>query len=141
MAAASLSQYDGITAGSRHNYGGGGGNALCLRNAAGAQGGHRQGGQDSNDYVVPLRRSHANYNQLPSRNNIFRAKDNWIVPCAKCKYAKSCFMEAGVADCPSGYHKMYTGYLYGQHIHHTGSQNRICLDKNPADNDCELAPR
>ena len=58
--------------------------------------------------VVPIRREHANYNSLPSRNNIFRARDNWVVPCAKCKYAKSYFMESAVPECPSGYHKMYT---------------------------------
>ena len=113
---------------------------MCLKNAAGAQGGVRQSHQDSNDMIVPLRRSHAGYNQIPSRNNIFRAKDNWIIPCAKCKYAKSCFEEAGVAECPSGFHKMYTGYLFGGHQSHSGNNNRICIDKNPANDDCEGCP-
>ena len=66
---------------------------MCLKNAGGAQGGHRQGGQDSNDYIVPLRHSHTDYNNLPSRNNILRSRHDWIIPCAKCKYAKSCFEE------------------------------------------------
>ena len=131
---------DGVTAGSRHNYRGGGGNSMCLKNAAGAQGGHRQGGQGSNDMIVPLRISHTEYNQLPSRNNLLRARNNWITPCAKCKYAKSCFEEAGVAECPSGYHKMYTGWLFGGHTGHSGNNNRICVDKNPANNDCEGCP-
>ena len=127
----------GIMYGSRHNYNGGGDTNLCLKDAAGDQGGVRQGGQDSNDFVVPVRRDHANYNNLPSRNNILRARDNWIVPCAKCKYAKSCFEEAGVAECPSGYHMMYTGWLFGAHQSHHGNNDRVCIDKNPANNDCE----
>ena len=57
------------------------------------------------------------------------------MPCAKCKYAKSCFEEAGVAECPSGYHKMYTGYLFGGHQGHHGNNDRICIDKNPANDD------
>ena len=132
---------DGVACGSRHNYAGSAGNQMCLKNAAGAQGGVRQGGQNSNDMVVPLRRSHAGYNGLPSRNNLLRSRDDRIIPCAKCKYAKSCFMEAGVAECPSGYHKMYTGYLFGGHQGHHGSNDRICIDKNPADNDCEVYPQ
>ena len=128
---------DGIMYGTRHNYNGGGGNQLCLKNAAGDQGGVRQTSHDSNDVVVPVRRDHANYNQLPSRNNIMRARDDWTVPCAKCKYAKSCFMESGVPECPSGYHKMYTGYLHGGHQGQHGNNDRICIDKNPANNDCE----
>ena len=110
---------------------------MCLKNAAGDQGGVRQGGQDSNDMMVPLKRNHANYNGIPSRNNIFRAKDNWITPCAKCKYAKSCFLEVGVAECPSGFHKMYTGYMFGGHETHHGNNDRFCMDKNPANNDCK----
>ena len=66
-----------------------------------------------------------------------RARDNWVLPCAKCKYAKSCFMETGVAECPSGYHKMYTGYLFGGHQGHHGNNDRVCVDKNPANSDCE----
>ena len=123
--------------GTRHNYNGGGANQLCIKNAAGDQGGVRQGGQDSNDMVVPMRRDHCNYNNLPSRNNIWRAKDNWVIPCAKCKYAKSCFMESAVPECPSGYHKMYTGYLFGGHEGNHGNNNRVCIDRNPADQDCE----
>jgi hypothetical protein len=130
-----LKLYDGITYGTRHNYNGGGGNQLCLKNANGDQGGQRQGGEDSNDMMVPMRREHSNYNNLPSRRNIFRAKDGWIIPCAKCKYAKSCFEESGVAECPTGYHKMYTGYLHAGHQGHHGNNNRICVDKNPADSD------
>ena len=128
---------DGIMYGSRHNYNGGGANQLCIKNAAGDQGGVRQGSQDSNDMVVPVRRDHANYNNLPSRSNILRARDNWVVPCAKCKYAKSCFMESAVPECPSGYHKMYTGYLFGGHEGNHGNNNRVCIDRNPADQDCE----
>ena len=127
----------GITYGSRHNYAGGGSTNLCLKNAAGDQGGVRQGGQDSNDMVVPLRHEHANYNNLPSRNNMLKARNGWNIPCAKCKYAKSCFNEAGVAECPSGYHKMYTGYMHGGHEGHHGNNDRFCLDKNPADDACE----
>ena len=127
----------GIAYGSRYNYAGGGSNQLCLKNAAGDQGGVRQGGQDSNDMVVPLRHEHANYNNLPSRNNMLKARNGWNIPCAKCKYAKSCFNEVGVAECPSGYHKMYTGYMHGGHEGHHGNNDRFCLDKNPADNDCE----
>jgi len=130
-----LKLYDGITYGTRHNYNGGGVTQLCLKNSNGDQGGHRIGGQDSNDNIVPMRREHSDYNGLPSRNNIFRAKNGWIIPCAKCKYAKSCFEESGVAECPTGYHKMYTGYLHGAHQDHHGNNNRICVDKNPADND------
>ena len=88
--------------------------------------------------MVPMRREHSNYNNLPSRSNIFRAKNGWIIPCAKCKYAKSCFEESGVAECPSGYHKMYTGYLHAGHQGHHGNNNRICVDKNPRDNDCKF---
>ena len=87
--------------------------------------------------VVPLRHEHSNYNRLPSRNNLLRSREGWNIPCAKCKYAKSCFNEAGVADCPSGYHKMYTGYMFGGHEGHHGNNDRFCLDKNPTDNDCE----
>ena len=128
---------DGIVYGSRYQYSGGGSTNLCLKNAAGDQGGVRQGGQDSNDQIVPLRRSHSGYNGLPSRNNLLRARDNYVIPCAKCKYAKSCFEETGVAECPSGYHKMYTGYTHGGHEGHHGNNNRFCLDKNPQNNDCE----
>jgi len=131
---------DGVTYGTRHQYSGGGSNELCLKNSAGDQGGVRQGGQDSNDMIVPLRQGHSNYNGLPSRNNILRAKESWIIPCAKCKYAKSCFMEAGVAECPTGYHKMYTGYMFAGHQGHSGNNDRICVDKNPADTDCEVYP-
>ena len=127
----------GIAYGSRHNYNGGGSTNLCLKDAAGDQGGVRQGGHDSNDFVVPIKRDHCNYNNLPSRNNLLRARDNWVLPCAKCKYAKSCFMETGVAECPSGYHKMYTGYLFGGHQGHHGNNDRVCVDKNPANSDCE----
>lgn len=133
--AAVVKLYDGMMYGSRHQYAGGSGNQMCLKNAAGDQGGQRQGGHDSNDLFVPVRKDHSNYNNLPSRNNLLKAREGWNIPCAKCKYAKSCFMEVGVAQCPSGYHKMYTGYLHGQHISHHGNNNRICLDKNPADND------
>ena len=124
--------------GSRHNQAGGGSTNLCLKNAGGEHGGVRQGGQDSNDNIVPLRRSHSNYNGLPSRNNLLRSRDNWIIPCAKCKYAKSCFEESGVAECPRGYNMMYTGYLHGGHEGHGGNNDRICIDKNPADNDREV---
>jgi len=127
--------YDGVTYGTRHQYSGGGGNELCLKNSAGDQGGVRQGGQDSNDMIVPMRLDHTNYNAIPSRNNLIRSRQGWIVPCAKCKYAKSCFEESGVAECPSGYHKMYTGYMFGGHQSHSGNNDRLCIDRNPADND------
>ena len=68
---------------------------------------------------------------MPSANNIWRAKDGWIIPCAKCEYRKSCFMESGVAECPTNYHKMYTGYLHAGHQGHHGNNDRICIDKNP----------
>ena len=131
---------DGVTYGTRHQYSGGGGNQLCLKNSAGDQGGVRQGGQDSNDMIVPIRMDHTNYNGIPGRNNLMRNRQDYIIPCAKCKYAKSCFEESGVAECPSGYHKMYTGYLFGGHQGHSGNNNRICVDKNPADNDREVYP-
>jgi hypothetical protein len=127
--------YDGMMYGSRHQYSGGSPNQFCLKNAAGDQGGVRQGGHDSNDLMVPVRKEHSNYNSMPSLGNQWRQRDGYNIPCAKCKYAKSCFMEVGVAVCPSGYFKMYTGYLHGQHISHSGGQNRICLDKNPASGD------
>ena len=41
---------------------GGGSTILCLKDASGTGGGVNQGGQDSNDFVVPMRREHANYN-------------------------------------------------------------------------------
>ena len=130
---------DGMMYGSRHQYSGGSSNQFCLKNAAGDQGGVRQGGQDSNDLMVPVRKEHSGYNGIPSSlNNILRSRDGYNIPCAKCKYAKSCFMEVGVAECPSGYHKMYTGYVHGQHISHRGNQNRICLDKNPVSDTCEF---
>ena len=129
---------DGIVYGSRHNYNGGGSTNLCLKNAAGDQGGVRQGSQDSNDMVVPLKREHADYNNLPSRNNLLRSRNSYVIPCAKCQYAKSCFEETGVAECPNGYHKMYTGYMFGGHESHRGNNDRICIDKNPASNDCEV---
>ena len=128
---------DGYVFGTRHNYAGGGSTNMCLKNVAGAQGGVVQGGQNSNDAVVPLKREHANYNSLPSRNNLLRSRNSWIIPCAKCKYAKSCFAEVGVPECPSGYHKMYTGYMFGGHEGHNANNDRFCIDKNPADNDCE----
>jgi hypothetical protein len=127
--------YDGIAYGSRHNDQGGGSTNMCLKNAAGDQGGQRQGGQDSNDMVVPLRRDHAGYSNLPSRNNLMRSRDGYVIPCAKCQYAKSCFMETGVAVCPNGYHKMYTGYMFGGHSTHRGNNDRFCIDKNPQNND------
>jgi hypothetical protein len=123
--------YSGIVYGSRHNDQGGGSTNLCLKNSAGAQGGVVQSHQDSQDYIVPLRRDHANYNRLPSNQNTLRARDNWVIPCAKCAYAKSCFTETGVAECPTGYHKMYTGYMFGGHMGHRGNNDRFCIDKNP----------
>ena len=72
---------------------------------------------------------------MPSNQNIFKARDGWIIPCAKCEYAKSCFMESGVADCPRSYHKMYTGYLHAGHQGHHGNNDRICIDKNPDSSD------
>jgi len=46
---------------------GGGSTLLCLKDASGTQGGVQQGGQDSNDFVVPMRREHSNYNSSECR--------------------------------------------------------------------------
>ena len=40
---------------------------MCLKDASGTQGGVQQGGQDSNDFVVPMRREHSNYNSSECR--------------------------------------------------------------------------
>jgi hypothetical protein len=122
--------YNGVMYGSRHNQRGSANNQ-CLKDANGAQGGHQQDGRESNDILVPLRKEHSNYNSLPSLNNVFRQRDGYNIPCAKCKYHKSCFLEVGVAGCPANYHQMYTGWMHGQHQSHHGNTDRVCLDKNP----------
>jgi hypothetical protein len=126
--------YDGVMYGSRHNRQSSA-NQLCLKNAAGAQGGVNQGGRESNDVLVPIRKEHSNYNQMPSAGNVWRSREGYVIPCSKCKYHKSCFMETGVAGCPSGYHQMYTGYMHGEHDGHPGNNLRVCLDKNPTSAD------
>ena len=62
----------------------------CLKNAGGDAGGHRTGG-DSADIIIPVRTDHTSYtnNAVPDR----------IIPCARCLYTKTCYLENGIDGC------------------------------------------
>jgi hypothetical protein len=112
--------FDGWTFGSIHDRNGGGGVMQCLKNAGGSQGGRPTGG-DSADIIVPIILDHVSYtnNAVPQRP----------IPCAKCLYTKTCYLETGVATCQaSGYRSMYFGMLFGSHEGHGGNNNRVCVD-------------
>ena len=66
---------------------------LCLKNAGGDHGGIRTGG-DSADIIMPVRIDHNNYvnNVVPQRP----------IPCARCMYSKTCYLEVGIDGCQAG---------------------------------------
>jgi len=68
----------------------GGGIMLCLKNVAGDAGGYRTGG-DSADIIMPVRADHRSYtgNAFPDRP----------IPCARCLYSKTCYLEVGIDGC------------------------------------------
>lgn len=116
-----LKHYDGFTWGAHHDSNGGG-IMLCLKNVAGDAGGFRTGG-DSADIIMPVRADHRSYtgNAFPDRP----------IPCARCLYSKTCYLEVGIDGCQArGYERMYFGMLFGGHMGHRANNNRICVDQN-----------
>ena len=123
--------YDGITAGSRHEYHGGGANYICAVKDAQY---HPQATTTNAGwgYLYGAEYRPQTGQALPSSR-----LNNRNIPCAVCEVSTRSkhIMVPGTYQCPSGWQVEYSGWLMAGSYRHGGRNMFVCLDKYP-----EVAP-
>ena len=125
--AGTLLVYDGVTAGSKWNEGGGV-DYLCLpRNPQYLQ---RSGGRQT--WRARLYGAEYETGDSPPLNTVFTSRQNHNAPCAVCftPARGTKLMIPGMVNCPSSWTREYYGYLMAAAVRHPHRHNFACVDYN-----------
>eukprot|EP00043_Microstomoeca_roanoka_P017430 m.181663 g.181663 ORF g.181663 m.181663 type:complete len:487 (-) comp16632_c1_seq1:338-1798(-) len=110
--------YRGVTYGAHHGHNGAAG-TVCV--PEGPNGG-TETGTSSLDLLYPLSLDYTHGTSLIAYRTI---------RCARCFATKrNCFRMEGRPTCPSGFVRMYEGYLAGSHYTHAARSGRICINSS-----------
>ena len=113
--------YDGITAGSAWNHGGGGSNYICLVKDPKYP---PQAATNSENWI------HGTEYDTPS--GALSRVHNHNPPCAACHVTtrSALLMVPGTDQCPEGWTMEYAGWLMAEHFSHKSPTMFVCLDKD-----------